>query len=113
MVIPILAYSSSPFNPLLKLLVLAGFFLAALILYRCRNIYGGLLQKISVLLMAGSVAAILSASMRLLGDYYSQFKWGESIFDLVFVIVTLLVAIEVRRKMIQVEQLFVPSEEKP
>lgn len=99
MVIEILSYSNSVLNPTLKVLILVGFILAALILIRCWKWYGGLLQNISFLLMIGSSAAILSAAMRLLGDYYTQFKWGESTFDLIFALITLMVALVVRKKL--------------
>jgi hypothetical protein len=106
MTIEILSYNTSILNPVLKLLILAAFVVAAVFFYRCWHLYGGLLHDISTLLLIGVVAGIFASAFRLQGDVLEQFKWGESVFDLVLVTLMLIIALVIRAKMVKVTHLF-------
>lgn len=115
MVIEILSYNTSVLNPALKLLIIILFIIAAWLFYRCRQKYGGILRQVSTLLLAGAVAGALASLFRFEGDFYVQYKWGESVLDLAFVILTLAIALVIRAKMQEVTRLFGSGggEEKP
>jgi hypothetical protein len=111
MSIELFGYNVSILNPILKIVVILGFFIAAIILYQCRKKYGGILKKISVLLFMGSLASVFASIFRFLGDFYLQFKWGESIFNLILVLITLIVVIIVRKQIDDIVFLFKNDEE--
>jgi lysylphosphatidylglycerol synthetase-like protein (DUF2156 family) len=94
----LLSYPDSFLNPLLKVIVLVLFIIAVYLFYRCRLIYGGKLRLIATLLLFGGVAGILAWIFRIEGDFYSQWKWAESIFSLVLAIITLVIAYIIRMK---------------
>lgn len=94
----LLSYPNSFLNPLLKVVVLVLFVISVYLFYRCRLIYGGKLRLISTLLLVGGVAGILAWIFRIEGDFYSQWKWAESIFSLVLAIITLVIAYIIRMK---------------
>jgi lysylphosphatidylglycerol synthetase-like protein (DUF2156 family) len=94
----LLSYQDSFLNPLLKVSVFVLFIIAIYLYYRCRLIYGGKLWVISTLLLLGGVAGILAWIFRIQGDFYSQWKWAESIFSLALAIITLVIAYIVRMK---------------
>jgi hypothetical protein len=106
MTIAILSYDTSILNPFLKLLIFALFVLAAWFFYRSSKTYGGILSQISTFLCIGAGVGALAALFRFQGDFYTQFKWGESIFDLVMVIICLAIALLIRAKMLEVTRLF-------
>ena len=106
MVIEILSYNSSILNPVLKLIVFAAFIIAAGLFYRCRQRYGGVLREISTLLCIGAIAGVLASAFRIWGDFYLQSKWGESLFDLFLVIVTLVIALIIRARIKDVTRRF-------
>jgi lysylphosphatidylglycerol synthetase-like protein (DUF2156 family) len=98
MVPDLLSYPNSFLNPLLKVVVLVLFIIAVFLFYRCRLIYGGKLRLIATLLLVGGVAGTLAWIFRIEGDFYSQWKWAESIFSLVLAIVTFVIAYIIRIK---------------
>jgi|WetSurMetagenome_2_1015567.scaffolds.fasta_scaffold47404_2 hypothetical protein len=98
MVLDLLSYKGSFLNPLLKVLVLVLFAVAVYYFYRCRCRYGGKLQVVAALLLLGGIAGILASLFRIGGDLSVQWKWAESTFFLVLAIITLAIAILVRRK---------------
>lgn len=102
MTIEILSYNSSVLNPLLKLVVLAAFVVAAFLFYRCWHVYGGILHDVSTLLLIGSVAGIIASAFRLAGDFIEQVKWGETIFDLILVTLILVISLAIRARMVAV-----------
>jgi len=106
MTIEILSYTTSILNPGLKLLVIVLFVIAAWLFYRCRQKYGGILRQVSTLLLAGAGAGALAAAFRLEGDFFVQYKWGESLLDLAFVILTLAIALVIRSRMQEATRLF-------
>jgi hypothetical protein len=106
MPIEILSYNTSILNPGLKLLILAAFVVAAVLFYRCWQNYGGILRQVSMLLFLGSVAGTIASAFRYQGDIYQQFKWGESILDLVLVLIMLSIALVIRAKMQAVLRVF-------
>ncbi|WP_321504507.1 hypothetical protein [uncultured Methanoregula sp.] len=108
--IEILSYDTSVMNPFIKLLVFVFFIIAAWLFYRCRQVYGGILRQVSTLLLVGSLAGALAAAFRFQGDFYTQYKWGESVFDLALVILMLSIALIIRAKMKDVTRLFESGE---
>lgn len=98
MVLDLLSYPNSIFNPLLKWIVLVLFVIATYFFYRCRTMYGGKLHKVASLLLLGAGAGILASAFRIAGDFYLPAKWAESIFSLVLAIITLVIAYIVRMK---------------
>jgi hypothetical protein len=115
MAIAILSYDTSILNPFLKLLIVALFILSAWFFYRCRKVYGGILFQISTLLLIGAMVGALAALFRFQGDFYTQFKWGESIFDVIMVTISLAIALLIRAKMLDVTRVFgdTRGDEKP
>jgi lysylphosphatidylglycerol synthetase-like protein (DUF2156 family) len=111
MVIGILSYPTSILNPFLKLIVLVLFVASFGIFLLCRQQYGGILRRVSTLLCAGSLAGILASAFRLEGDFYVQYKWGESILDLVVVVLMLVIALLIRTRMKEAVRLFGLDEE--
>lgn len=111
MVIEILSYSSSILNPLLKIGITIGFVCAAYILYQGRKRFGGILSHISTLLLVVAVAGVIASLFRLEGDFYDNYKWGESIVGLILVITSLIIALIVRRKIHEIAALFSCNEE--
>jgi hypothetical protein len=106
MVIEILSFKQSILNPLLKWIVLVLFIIAVYLFYRCRLIYGGKLRLVATLLLLGGVAAILSSAFRIAGDFFIQWKWGESSLGLLVAMTTLAIAIIVRLKFRRASTLF-------
>lgn len=94
----LLSYQSSFLNPLLKVAVLVLFAVAIWYFHRCRFFYGGELRVVSTLLLLGGIAGILASTFRIGGDVFLEWKWAESIFYLVLAIITLVIALIVRRK---------------
>jgi hypothetical protein len=101
-----LSYATSPLNPFLKGVVLFLFLGAACCFYRSRSKYGGILQSISTFLLVGAVAGILSAWFRLNGDLYAQYKWGESLFNIVLAFLILAIALMIRKKLYDAIEVF-------
>ena len=113
MVIEILSYSNSVFNPLLKIIITGAFGITAILLYQCRISYGGILQKVATFLLLGAIFGTIASVFRFQGDFYTQYKWGESILDLILVITTLIIAMIIRKKMNETVNLFeTPDENK-
>ena len=69
--------------------------------YMAKQKYGGQLKTISNFLFLGGLTGFASALFRALGDYIVFSKWGESIFFLIFGIVSLYVAYIVRDRFIE------------
>jgi len=106
MVIDLLSYNMSIFNPGLKVCIIVVFVIAAGILYQCRRKYGGLLRQISSLLLIVAITGTISALFRYQGDFFEHYKWGESIFGLVLAIIFLIIALFFRKKMNEIVTLF-------
>ncbi|HWQ67091.1 MAG TPA: hypothetical protein VN372_09485 [Methanospirillum sp.] len=111
MVIEIVSYNTSILNPFLKMLIPVGFCIAAWLFYRCRQNLGGILRRVSTLLLLGAFAAIIASLFRFEGDFYTQYKWGESILNLILVLLTLIIALVVRKKMNEASSIFVSEDE--
>ena len=110
MVIELLSYDVSPINNLLKIVITIGFALATFILFQCQKRYGGLLHQISILLFISAFAATLSSFFRFQGDFYTSYKWGESIVGLIFIVLSLIIALIIRKKIQTITHLFVENE---
>lgn len=106
MVPDILSYPDSILNPLMKVLTVIFFVIAASIFYRCRTIYGGKLRVIATLLLLGGITGILASLFRLAGDNIIEWKWLESAFFLALAIITFVVAYIVRLKLKNAVRLF-------
>ncbi|MCA1915161.1 hypothetical protein [Methanospirillum hungatei] len=110
MVIELLSYDVSPINNLLKIVITIGFALATFILFQCQKRYGGLLHQISILLFISAIAATFSSYFRFQGDFYTSYKWGESIVGLIFVVLSLIIALIIRKKIQAIVHLFEETE---
>ena len=106
MTIALLSYQTSVLNPLLKLAVLVLFAVSFWYFWRCRKMYGGILHRVATLVLIGSAAGMLASAFRYEGDLYTQFKWGESIMDLILALITLGIALLIRRRLIDASQIF-------
>lgn len=101
MVIEILTYKTSILNPLLKIISIVIFCIGTYYFYMAKQKYGGQLKTIANFLFLGGLAGIISSISRIVGDYMIVTKWGESIFFLIFGIVSLYVAYIVRDRFIE------------
>ena len=101
MAIEILSYKTSILNPLIKIISIVIFCIGTYYFYMARQKYGGQLKTIANLLFLGGLAGIASAISRIIGDYILFTKWGESVFFLIFGIVSLYVAYIVRDRFIE------------
>ncbi|OPY38603.1 MAG: hypothetical protein A4E35_00594 [Methanoregula sp. PtaU1.Bin051] len=102
----VFSYPQSILNPLLKILILIIFGIATYYYYRAYKRFGGNLKKISWALMWGGVAGCIAAGFRLLGDYWTEFKWIESIGGLIFAVVSVFVAYLVYTKLEEIAEAF-------
>lgn len=99
MVIEILSYKTSIINPLLKVFAIILFGIAAYLLFRCLRQYGGVLRQVATLLCLGAFAGLLASAFRFEGDFYQQYKWGESVLNLIIVLIMLVIALVIRARM--------------
>ena len=106
MTIELLSYQTSALNPLFKLAVLLLFAVSFWYFWRCRKMYGGILHRVATFLLIGSAAGILASAFRYEGDLYTQFKWGETIMDLILALITLGIALLIRRRLMYASQIF-------
>ncbi|WP_292469616.1 hypothetical protein [Methanolobus sp.] len=100
MVIEILSYKESFLNPLLKMVTPILFVIGVYYFYQARQAYGGEIQKIANLLFAGGIAGFIAMAFRYGGDKIVSWKWGESVFILIFAIISVYVAYLVRNRLI-------------
>lgn len=110
MSINLVSYQSSIANPLLKLLILVLFLVATWYFYRCRRRYGGILAQISTLLLLGSIAGGIAAAFRYEGDFYSQYKWGESVLNVILALFCLGITLVVRKRLTDASRILVSGE---
>ena len=106
MTIEILSFPTSFLNPLLKLLVIILFASGTVIFYQAYTSYGGNLKKISFFLMGGGIAATLAGVFRLMGDFFIQWKWGESTFLLIFAFTSILAAFVIDSYLLEIAIIF-------
>lgn len=90
MTIELLSFPSSFLNPLLKAIVPMLFVVGTVLFYQAYTSYGGNLKKIAFFLMLSGIAGTFAAAFRWMGDAFIQWKWGESIFLLLFAIASIL-----------------------
>jgi len=89
-VIEIINYKESILNPALKLIVPFIFLLGTYYFYRARNQYQGELGKVVNRLAIAGVIGFLANLFRFSADIWTiSFKWGESLFFLLFALVNL------------------------
>ena len=79
MVPDLLNYKVSFLNPAIKVSVALVFIIAAVVLFRTRDKYGGELGKVVLRLAIASVIGFLAMSLRYAGDFLVLWKWGESL----------------------------------
>ena len=99
MVMELLSYPTSIINPLLKVLAILLFGTAGYLFFRCQRQYGGVLRQVATLLCLGAIAGLLASAFRFQGDFYQQYKWGESVLNLVVVLIMLVIALVIRTRM--------------
>lgn len=101
MAIEILSYKNSFLNPLLKIIIVIMFGIGTYYFFKARQKYGGELKRIANLLFWGGIAGFASSAFRFAGDFITFWKWGESIFFLIFGLASLYVAYLVRFRFIE------------
>lgn len=101
MVIEILSYSNSFLNPLLKIITILMFVVGMYYFFKSRQKYGGELKRIANLLLWGGAAGFIASAFRYGGDFVMNWKWGESIFLLIFGLTSFFVAYLVRYRFIE------------
>lgn len=106
MVIEILSFKTSIFNPLLKLLVFLLFAIGTWYFYRAWKKFGGNLKIIAGALMCGGIAGCTGAGARLIGDFLIQFKWMESTGAIIFALASLFVAYLVYTRLSEIAEAF-------
>ncbi|TAJ45396.1 hypothetical protein CUJ86_01245 [Methanofollis fontis] len=74
--------------------------------YQAQNKYGGNLKKIATFLMWGGVTGFIATAFRYGGDYFAQYKWGESTLFLLFALISLFVAYLVYTKFMEIAEAF-------
>jgi hypothetical protein len=91
--IEIFNYKESFLNPLLKLIVPLIFLLGTYYFYQARNQYEGELGKVVNRLFWAGLMGFLANLFRFSADYITvSFKWGESLFFLLFALVNIYAA---------------------
>lgn len=85
----------------MKIITIVMFGIGTYYFFRARQKYGGELKRIANLLFFGGLAGFASALFRIVGDYMIVTKWGESVFFLVFGLVSLFVAFIARNRLIE------------
>ncbi len=106
MINQVLSYPVSFLNPLLKLIILIMFGIATWYYYQAYQKYGGNLKRIAWALMWGGIAGCVAAGFRLLGDFFTQFKWIETAGGLIFAVVSVYVAYLVYTKFAEIAEAF-------
>lgn len=106
MVIELVSYNISIFNPLLKIAITVGFAIAAGLFYQCSRRYGGIMHQISLLLFIATFCATFSAFFRFQGDFLITYKWVESLVGLFVSIILLIIAVIIRKKILMIQSLF-------
>jgi hypothetical protein len=92
MTVEILDFTKSFLNPLLKLIIAIVFAIGTVMFYQAYTRYGGNLKKIAFYLMCGGITGFIACLFRVMGDFFSQWKWGESLLFLIFALISLVVA---------------------
>lgn len=93
MVMEIFDYGSSFLNPTLKWIAPILFLGSIIFFYLANKEYGGEFKKGLNLLMISLIVGSVAFFFRVMGDKIApDFKWGESLFFLIFAILNLVVA---------------------
>ena len=97
-------YKTSFLNPLLKWIAPFLFLIALTLVIRAYKYYGGVLKDAMMVLGICLLVGVLAFFFRVGGDIIlPNFKWGESIFQLVFVLFNIVVAAKFLRVMREVK----------
>lgn len=89
----LLNYNTSFLSPMLKWAAPILFLLASIMLAKAYRNYGGVFKDAVGLLVASVFVGALAFLFRVGGDLIlPNFKWGESLFYLVFVVFNIIVA---------------------
>ena len=95
MEIELLNYKTSFLNPMLKWIAPVLFLIAFVMIMKAYNNYGGIFKDTMRLLVISVLVGVLAFFFRVGGDVIlPNFKWGESIFYLLFVVFNILVALK-------------------
>jgi len=95
MVIELFNYGTSVLNPILKWVAPMLFLVALVLFYLANKNYGGEFKKGIDFLIISILVGVLAFVFRVLGDKIMPgFKWGESIFFLIFAILCLFAALK-------------------
>ena len=89
----LLNYNTSFLSPMLKWIAPILFLLASVMLAKTYRNYGGVFKDAMGLLVTSVFVGALAFLFRVGGDFIlPNFKWGESLFYLVFVVFNVIVA---------------------
>ena len=104
MELELLNYKTSILNPALKWIAPLLFLVAFAMLVQAYNNYGGIFKQAMKVLLFTLGIGVLAFFFRVSGDVIlPNFKWGESLFYLTFVILNILVAAKFLRVIREVE----------
>ena len=81
----LLDYKTSIISILLKWIVPLVFLFGAYLFFRARKYFSGEMKVFVVSMSVAGVFGFLAHALRLSGDYFKFWKWGESVGYLVFV----------------------------
>lgn len=82
------------------------FLIGTFMFYRGYTNYGGNLKKIAFFLMCGGIAGTLASAFGWMGDFFSLWRWGESIFLFIFAIISIIVAYLVFFRLMEIAIIF-------
>lgn len=95
MELELLNYKTSFLNPLFKWIAPVLFVFALALFIKASANYGGVFKAAMKLLVASVLIGVLAFFFRVGGDVIlPNFKWGESVFFLIFVIFNIFVALK-------------------
>ena len=91
----LLNYKTSWLNPALKWFAPLLFLVASVLLFNAYSRYGGVFKVAIKFLVISVLVGLLAFLFRVAGDLILPgFKWGESLFQLAFVVVNIVVAMK-------------------
>ena len=107
MVVEFLSYQDSELNPFLNLLFPCILAIAILYLLKAQQKASGEIKKSIIALIFVAISGIIAGAFRYYADITeTQYKWGESIFFLVFVLTSIFAALYLQNMFMKMEDKF-------
>ena len=105
MVIALLNYKTSFLSTLLKIITPLIYLLALYFFVKAKKVYGMVFKDISMLLIIATSAGAVSHTFRYIGGIpATHWKWGESIFYLIFAGIMFYASFEMSKKLRKISQ---------